>query len=131
MCCRGLWKLDARIENLNMECRICTDEDCEPDCPVAQWKRGMDAGTILRYNWQNGGHAIIIAEPPYTAHRLGHGKCKLHSTRVGLGCEGESELYSWNGQDPYTLEHKTMKICSTCFFQLELVRNNIESMDGY
>jgi hypothetical protein len=111
------------------ECELCDDVDCSPGCPKSQWKRGLDSGSILRDNWQNGRTAIFIGDPPYLAKGLGNGKCELHGEREG--CEGAGELYEWKGQDPYTLRMVTKLACSTCFFQLELVRNEIESIDGY
>ena len=102
---------------------------CEPDCPVAQWKRGMDPETILRYNWSRGGYAIIYGDPPYLATSIGDGKCELHGDREG--CEGSGNMYLWKGQDPFTLRQIEKNVCVTCFFQLELIRNGIESIDGY
>ena len=124
------WIGHGSKKQLNMACNVCDCDECVPDCPVAQWDRGLDAETILRFNMDQGGHALIMADPPYFAKRLGDGLCELRVDRAHVGCEGNGEMYSWTGQNPYTLRFRTWRVCNNCCFQLELVRNNIEEIDN-
>jgi hypothetical protein len=106
-----------------MNCKICGNENCEPDCPIHMYMlRGWDAASVLRWNWTNGNAPIIMADPPYLAESAGEGACEM----VRENCEGSDLLFEWNGQNPFSLEYLVAKVCSTCHFELELVRATMQ-----
>jgi hypothetical protein len=108
-----------------MNCLICSEEECQPDCPMHMRNvRGLDDISILRWNWQNGGAPIIMADPPYLAKEVSAGACEA----IRENCEGFERLSLWEAQDPLTLKIISMQVCPTCQFELELIRVQIEEL---